>query len=85
MDEYQKYLDGFDVIFQNYKGEVVSVEENPTILEGEWDFSRLVIIRFSSETEAKKWYNSSEYQSLLQHRLNSAKGTILLINDRLSD
>lgn len=81
-DEYRKYLDGFDVVFEKYDGEVVAVEENPTILEGDWDFSRLVIIRFADESEANKWYNSSEYQDLLQHRLSSAKGTILLINDR---
>ena len=81
-DEYRKYLDGFDIIFENYDGEVISVEENPIILEGDWDYSRLVIIRFSNENEAKRWYNSSEYQSILQHRLNSARGTVLLINDR---
>lgn len=82
-DEYKKYLSGFDSVFEKYEGEVIAVEENPVILEGDWDYSRMVIIRFTSENEAGKWYHSPEYQSLLQHRLNASKGTVLLINDRV--
>ena len=81
-DEYRRYLEGFDAVFENYDGEVIAVEENPIILEGDWDYSRLVIIRFKNENEAKLWYNSPEYQSLLHHRLSASKGTVLLINDR---
>jgi uncharacterized protein (DUF1330 family) len=81
-DKYKKYLNGFDSVFEKYEGKVIAVEENPIILEGDWDYSRLVIIRFSNENEARRWYHSSEYQSLLQHRLNASKGTVLLINDR---
>jgi uncharacterized protein (DUF1330 family) len=81
-DEYQKYLNGFDTIFKKFDGKVITVEENPIVLEGDWDYSRLVIIRFTNEYEAKRWYHSPEYQSLLQHRLNASKGTVLLTNDR---
>lgn len=81
-DEYNRYLDGFDVIFEKYDGEIVAVEENPIILEGDWDYSRLVVIRFKNENEAKSWYNSEEYQYLLRYRLNASKGTVLLINGR---
>jgi uncharacterized protein (DUF1330 family) len=81
-DEYQKYLNGFDNVFEKYDGEVISVEENPIILEGDWDYSRLVIIRFSNEDDAGRWYHSPEYQSILKYRLNASKGTVLLINDR---
>jgi uncharacterized protein (DUF1330 family) len=81
-DEYQKYLNGFDSVFERYQGKVVAVEETPTILEGDWDYSRMVIIKFPNEDEAGRWYHSPEYQSLLQHRLKASKGTILLVNDK---
>ena len=84
-EEYQKYLNGFDSVFEKYEGEVISVDENPVILEGEWDYSRLVIIRFTNEYEARRWYHSPEYQSLLQHRLKASTGTVLLTNDRSKD
>jgi uncharacterized protein (DUF1330 family) len=80
--EYKKYLNGFDVVFGRYNGEVIAVEENPVILEGEWDYSRLVIIRFSNEEELGRWYHSPEYQSLLKFRLNASKGTVILVNVR---
>ena len=66
-------------------GKVISVDENPIILEGEWDYSRLVMIRFNNEAEARCWYHSPEYQSLLKYRLNAATGTVLLTNDRVRD
>ena len=44
-----------------------------------------VIIRFSNEDEARRWYHSPEYQSLLKHRLQASKGTVLLINDRSAE
>ena len=81
-DEYKKYLDGFDVVFEKYEGEVIAVEESPIILEGDWDYSRLIIIRFSNEGEAKRWYKSRQYQTILQHRLKAANGPVLLVNDR---
>jgi len=80
--EYKKYLNGFDRVFEKYNGEVIAVEENPIVLEGEWDYTRIVIIRFSNEEEASRWYHSPEYQSLLKYRLNAAKGTVLLVNGR---
>jgi uncharacterized protein (DUF1330 family) len=80
--EYKKYLNGFDSIFSKYDGKVIAVEQNPIILEGDWDYSRLVIIQFSNEYEARRWYHSPEYQSILQHRLKASKGIVLLVNDR---
>ena len=80
--EYKKYLNGFDRIFEKYNGKVIAVKENPVVLEGEWDYSRIVIIRFSNEQEAGRWYHSPEYQSLLKYRLNAANGTVLLVNER---
>lgn len=81
-DEYQKYLNGFDSVFERYQGKVIAVEETPTILEGDWTFSRMVIIKFPNEDEAGRWYHSPEYQSLLQHRLKASRGTALFINER---
>jgi uncharacterized protein (DUF1330 family) len=83
-NEYQKYLDGFDAVFEKYEGQVIAVEEDPMILEGDWQGSRVVLIQFSDENEAKRWYNSSEYQAILAHRLRSSTGTALLFNDRES-
>ena len=78
-DEYQKYLDGYDEIFAKYKGIVITADENPEILEGEWPFERTVLIRFPNEDEAMRWYESPEYRELVKHRHRSSEANIILL------
>ena len=79
---YQKYLNGFDVIFKNYKGTVVSVDDDPVKLEGDWPYTRTVLIYFPNETEAKKWYESVEYQQLAEYRRKASQANIVLVKGR---
>jgi uncharacterized protein (DUF1330 family) len=81
-DEYKKYQEGFREIFSQYKGEILAVEEAPTVLEGEWPYTRTVVIRFSDENEAKRWYESDQYQTLVQHRFRAAKTNLILAKGR---
>ncbi len=81
-DEYKKYEDGFDEIFAKYKGIVVAVEEDPVVLEGEWPYTRTVLLRFPNEEEAKKWYDSTEYKELVKHRWQSSRANIVLVRRR---
>jgi uncharacterized protein (DUF1330 family) len=81
-DEYGKYLGGFDEVFARYNGEVIAVDDSPAVLEGEWSYTRVVVIRFPDEDEARRWYDSAEYQSLAQHRFSAASADILLAKGR---
>jgi uncharacterized protein (DUF1330 family) len=78
-DEYQKYLDGVDQVFSKFNGKYLAVDRNPEVLEGNWSYSRVVIIQFPNEKELRSWYESPEYQILVQHRLKAAKCDTLLI------
>jgi uncharacterized protein (DUF1330 family) len=79
-EEYGKYQEGFLEIFSKYNGEVLVVEENHAVIEGEWPFTRTVVIRFPDENEAKRWYNSSEYQKLAEHRFRASNANIVMVN-----
>lgn len=81
-DEYGKYLRGFDEVFARYKGEVLVVDDSPAVLEGVWPYTRVVVIRFPDEGEARQWYDSAEYQALAQHRFRAASVDILLAKGR---
>ena len=81
-EEYEKYLDGFDPIFERYKGIIMAVEEEPVVLEGEWPCTRTVLIRFPSEEEARRWYESPEYEALKRHRLAASDANIVLVRRR---
>jgi uncharacterized protein (DUF1330 family) len=78
-NEYKKYLDKVDEVFKNFKGKYLVVDENPTVLEGEWLYGRMIIIQFPDENEFRRWYESPEYKAILKHRLKAAKCDTLLV------
>jgi uncharacterized protein (DUF1330 family) len=79
-EEYSKYQEGFLEIFSKYNGELLVVEENHTVIEGEWPFTRTVVIRFPDENEATRWYRSPEYQKLAKHRFRASMANIVMVN-----
>ncbi len=66
--EYQKYIDKAGDIFQKYNGKYLSVDNAPVILEGKWDYTRAVLIKFNSKNDFEDWYNSEDYKEILKHR-----------------
>ena len=74
---YGTYQDGFLEIFARYKGELLAVSDEPQVIEGEWPFTRAVLLRFPDEAEARRWYESPEYQALSRHRWNASTGTVI--------
>ncbi len=49
--------------------------------EAETDFVRTVVIKFASREDAKRWYNSPEYQAALPLRLEATEGTAVLVDE----
>ena len=77
-NEYGKYQAGFLDIFAKYKGELLAVSDTPRVIEGEWPYTRAVVIRFPNEDEARRWYESPEYQAITKHRHRGSKGTVVI-------
>lgn len=77
-ERYSEYERGFLPIFAKYDGELLVVEEDGDVLEGEWPCTRTVVGRFPSVDRAKEWYYSPEYQELAQHRWAAANANIVL-------
>ena len=76
-EEYGKYQGGFLDVFQRYRGEVLAVSDAPQVIEGEWPFTRAVLIRFPDEAEARRWYESPEYQAIAAHRRRASDGVVI--------
>jgi uncharacterized protein (DUF1330 family) len=77
--EYDRYSDGFLEVFARFKGELLAVSEDPAVIEGEWPYTRTVVIRFPDADEARRWYESPEYQAIAQHRFHGAKTNAVLV------
>lgn len=61
-----------------YDVEILCVNESTEIIEGQTGHDRLVILRFPSRDEAMRWYQSPEYQSMINPRLDSVEGMLIL-------
>jgi uncharacterized protein (DUF1330 family) len=76
---YAEYEAGFMEIFTQHEGELMAVDEAPTVLEGEWPYSRTVLIRFPNTDSLNRWYTSDAYQGLVRHRFAASTGNAIVI------
>ena len=81
-DEYRKYEAGFSEIFSRHGGTILAVSEDPEVLEGQWPYTRAVLIRFPSRQALSAWYDSPEYQEIAQHRFAASAADIVLLEGR---
>lgn len=78
-EAYARYELGFMEIFAQYGGEMLAVDEAPVTLEGQWNHTRTVIIRFNSSVDARAWYDSDAYQELARHRWDGSAADIAIV------
>jgi uncharacterized protein (DUF1330 family) len=78
--EYQQYLDRAGEVFAKFKGEYLAVDEKPVLIEGNWDYTKAVLIRFDSPDDFHAWYDSEEYGEILKHRLLASDCDSILIH-----
>jgi uncharacterized protein (DUF1330 family) len=77
--EYDKYEAGFSEVFKKFDGKLLSVDEDPTVLMGDWDDTRSVIIEFPSKKSALAWMTSDEYQAIAKHRNAGSTASSILV------
>ena len=78
-ERYGSYEAGFIDIFNRYKGKLLSVDEDVQTLEGDWSFTRTVLVEFPSKEDALDWFQSDEYQALADHRKAASSGSIVML------
>ena len=66
--EYEKYENQFEEVFANFNGKLLSVDENPLVLAGEWEATRSVLMEFPCKKDALAWMQSPAYQRISKHR-----------------
>jgi uncharacterized protein (DUF1330 family) len=78
-DEYRKYERAFLPTFLHFGGQVLALQDAPTPHEGVWPYSRTVLLRMPSEEQARAWYESAEYQAIVQLRWNSTDSNVVIL------
>ncbi|MEM8617309.1 MAG: DUF1330 domain-containing protein [Pseudomonadota bacterium] len=76
---YDKYDAGFFEVFEKFDGEMLSVDEAPTVLDGEFTATRSVLIKFPSKQAAVAWMRSDEYQEIAKHRIAGSTANSIMV------
>jgi uncharacterized protein (DUF1330 family) len=79
-DIYKKYLAECEQVFRKYEGKYLAVDNRYELVEGESDYTRIVMISFESEERFEQWYYSDEYQRIVKYRLLGARCDSILVH-----
>ena len=63
-----------------YGGKMVWFSHDVKAADGYWAPMAMVLFEFESGEQARKWYNSPEYQAVIGQRLSSAESNTVFIN-----
>ena len=63
-----------------YGGKLVLNSTKINSGDGDWNPAGMVVIEFESVEQAKKWYNSPEYQAVIGQRFESADSALIIID-----
>ena len=76
---YNRYQESFMQVFEPFGGILLSSDEEPTVLQGEFDYTRSVLMQFPSAEQAMAWMQSPEYQEIAKHRLEASVGNAIMV------
>ena len=75
--EYRKHVIG---TLAPFGAQFVARGGKCTVLEGQWQHPRTVIIEFPSREAAEGWYNSAAYQKIIGLRHKSSSGNLVILD-----
>ena len=75
---FEKYRAAVPSVIAQFGGRYLVRGGKVEVVEGDWSVPRLVILAFDSLEQAKRFYDSPEYQAILPLRLAASKGTVVL-------
>ncbi|MUL75814.1 DUF1330 domain-containing protein [Mycolicibacterium sp. CBMA 226] len=59
---------------------IVSVDQNPQVLEGSWHGNQTVVLEFESVDAARTWYESDAYQAAAKVRQSAADCNAVILS-----
>ncbi|WP_306253226.1 DUF1330 domain-containing protein [Parvularcula sp. IMCC14364] len=78
-EAYDRYASRFMEVFSKFKGTMLAADFNPTVLAGNWDRDRLILMSFPDEAALMEWLTSEEYKEIGKDRDEGAEMLALLV------
>ena len=77
---FAEYAKGVPATLAPFEGRLIARGGKFTVLEGEWQNPRTVIIEFPSREAAQGWYDSDAYRKIIALRHQSSKGNLVILD-----
>jgi uncharacterized protein (DUF1330 family) len=78
-DTYQSYATQVPPILEQYGGKYLVRGGKTETLEGDWQPSRLVVLAFDDVAAARRFYESKEYQAIIELRQQASDTSMILV------
>ncbi len=77
---YDAYQQAAEQSIAQYGGKMVFVSSGVEAGDGDWSPMGIVLFEFESSEQARRWYNSPEYQAVVGQRLASTESNTVFID-----
>ena len=77
---YNRYQASFMGVLRRFDGRLLAADEHPLVVEGSWDREKVVLLSFSDESAFRRFFDSPEYQEIVQDRKSGADAILLLVH-----
>ena len=75
---FQAYQSVAGPTVEAFGGKFIGGSRSVEVVEGDWAPIGFTIVEFESLEQAKRWYNSPEYQAVLPMRKNSTNSGLIM-------
>jgi uncharacterized protein (DUF1330 family) len=79
-DGFAAYQKAASAYFSQYGAKFILNSRNVETLDGGWAPAGVVVAEFESYDQAKKFYNSPEYQAIIDQRFQTSDSSAVLID-----
>lgn len=76
---FQQYAEAAMPSFEGVNFEILSIADDPEVLEGELPAKHIALIKFDDEAALKAWYESDSYRKAKPFRINSTTNSFATI------
>ena len=79
-ERFAEYRDRASEVLRAHQGEFLARGGRVVVLEGDWSPSRLVVLRFDDADQARRWFESPEYQELKAFRDDYSRTNLVIVD-----
>jgi len=77
---FAEYAKGVPATLAPFEGRLIARGGKFTLLEGQWEHPRTVIIEFPDRGAAEGWYKSAAYREIIELRQKSSRGNLVILD-----